>query len=100
MSLNIEKNISDKSVIIVSGRIDSITASELEEVLEEVIPNTNDLVLDFENLEYISSAGLRVVLKAQKEMSPKGTLTLVHVPKAVEEVFEITGFVDFLTIEK
>lgn len=96
MSLNIKK---ENSVLTLNGRLDTTTAPDLEIVLDDMLPSTKELVLDLENLEYISSAGLRVLLKAQKEMNKKGTMKLVHVPDAVMEVFDITGFVDFLTIE-
>ncbi len=81
------------------GRLDTVTAPELEAELEKILPNTNALVLDMEKLEYISSAGLRVILKAQKAMNTKGTMKLSHVGESVMEVFDITGFSDFLNIE-
>lgn len=81
------------------GRLDTVTAPELEAELEKILPNTNALVLDIEKLEYISSAGLRVILKAQKAMNTKGTMKLSHVGESVMEVFDITGFSDFLNIE-
>lgn len=99
MSLKIEKNITDVSVITLSGRLDTTTAPQLEQELDGVLPGTTDLVLDLEKLEYISSAGLRVILKAQKAMNQKGSMKLIHVSDSVMEVFDITGFVDFLTIE-
>lgn len=80
------------------GRLDTVTAPELEAELEKILPNTNALVLDMEKLEYISSAGLRVILKAQKAMNTKGTMKLSHVGESVMEVFDITGFSDFLNI--
>ena len=100
MSLSITKNISDKTEIILDGRLDTTTAPELEAVLEEVLPSTKDLVLDFAKLEYISSAGLRLVLKSKKSMDAAGgTMKLVNVCDEIMEVFDITGFSDFLTIE-
>jgi anti-sigma B factor antagonist len=97
--LNIDKTIAEDSQIRLSGRLDTTTAPELETVVDEVLENGQSLTLDMEELEYISSAGLRVILKAQKGMSRKGGMKLVHVPEAVMEVFSITGFSDFLTIE-
>lgn len=99
MSLNIEKQIGEDSVVTLLGRLDTTTAPQLEASLNEVIPNASNLVFDMTKLEYISSAGLRVLLKAQKEMSKKGTMKLIHVSPEVMEVFELTGFTDFLTIE-
>ncbi|MDD6053939.1 MAG: STAS domain-containing protein [Clostridiales bacterium] len=85
--------------LVLIGRLDTVTAPELEAELEKILPNTNALVLDMEKLEYISSAGLRVILKAQKAMNTKGTMKLSHVGESVMEVFDITGFSDFLNIE-
>ena len=100
MSLKIEKNITDAAAaVVLEGRLDTGTAPELETELTALMSGINELVLDMGKLEYISSAGLRVLLKAQKEMSRKGGMKLIHVPEAVMEVFDITGFVDFLTIE-
>lgn len=99
MSLNIEKK-AENSSIILSGRLDTTTAPELEKYLEKELPNLSEVVFDFENLEYISSAGLRVLLMAQKIMNQKkGSMKLIHVNEMVQEVFEITGFTDILTIE-
>lgn len=100
MSLTIEKNVADTAVTLtLHGRLDTATAPELEASLNELLPAADTLIFDLAALEYISSAGLRVVLKAQKTMSQKGGMKLVHVPETVMEVFEITGFSDFLTIE-
>lgn len=99
MSLKIEKNITDVTTLKLEGRLDTTTAPEFEAVLDEVLPDTKELVLDFDGLEYVSSAGLRVILKAQKTMNTKGTMKLVHVAESIMEVFDITGFMDFLTIE-
>ena len=81
-----------------TGRLDTTTAPQLEVELETIYPEVTDLTLDFQNLEYISSAGLRVLLKAQKTMNRKGCMKLTHVPDSILEVFDITGFTDFLTI--
>lgn len=99
MSLTIEKKTGAKAEITLTGRLDTTTAPEMEAVLDTVLPEAKELVLDLEKLEYISSAGLRLILKAQKAMDQKGTMKLIHVPAPVMEVFTITGFADFLTIE-
>ena len=99
MSLNIEKK-AGEAVILLKGRLDTTTAPELEKYLEKELQNMTEIVLDMEELEYISSAGLRVLLMAQKAMNQKnGTLKLIHVNEMIQEVFEITGFTDILTIE-
>ena len=82
-----------------SGRLDTTTAPELEAALDEVLENTKELIFNLENLEYISSAGLRVILKAQKSMNTKGSMKLTGVNDSIMEVFDITGFLDILTIE-
>ena len=99
MSLNIEKKFSDGNTIVLSGRLDTVTAPQLEAELEKILSDSDALVLDMANLEYISSAGLRVILKAQKAMNTKGTMKLSHVGESIMEVFDITGFSDFLNIE-
>lgn len=100
MSLSIDKNVADVTTLALTGRLDTTTAPELEPVLESVLTEANGLVLDMQNLEYISSAGLRLLLRAQKAMAAKGGLTLTHVPEQVMEVLDITGFSEFLKIEK
>ncbi|MCQ2080277.1 MAG: STAS domain-containing protein [Lachnospiraceae bacterium] len=85
--------------IALSGRLDTTTAPELEGKLSEVLEGVKDLVFDLKELEYISSAGLRVLLATQKTMNKVGTMKVVNVAPSVMEVFEITGFVDILTIE-
>ena len=99
--LNIEKMLENgKAVIKLAGRLDTSTAPELEATIKEVLPGLTELVLDFEALEYVSSAGLRVLLSAQKAMNTtKGTMTVRNVQEAVNEIFEVTGFSDILTIE-
>lgn len=98
MRLSIEKQVADATTLILSGRLDTTTAPELEKQIDALQPETTVLILDMQGLEYISSAGLRVLLKTQKMMNKKGTLKLVHVPDMVMEVLDITGFADFLTI--
>ena len=85
--------------IALEGRLDTMTAPELEAALKESLDEAESLVLDFSKLEYISSAGLRVLLSAHKTMSGKGSMKLTHVNEIVREVFEVTGFADILTIE-
>ena len=99
MSLKIEKkNEGTKDTVMLSGRLDTTTAPELDVFAEKELADTQELVLDFADLEYIS-AGLRVLLKLQKVMNKKGSMKLIHVGEVVKEVFEITGFTDILTIE-
>ena len=81
------------------GRLDTTTAPELEAEVDNCLADTKTLVLDFQGLEYLSSAGLRVLLKAQKAMTQRGSMKVLNVNETVMEVFEITGFSDILTIE-
>lgn len=98
--MNIEKYCNGNVVTLsVSGRLDTTTAPALETAVSETIGGCEQLVLDFAGLEYISSAGLRVILKAQKSMAAKGGMKLLHVNETIMEIFEITGFCDILTIE-
>ena len=83
----------------VIGRLDTTTAPQLEETVVAAAAEAKDLILDCAELAYVSSAGLRVILKAQKLMMRKGTMKLTHVNETVMEVLEITGFSDILTIE-
>jgi anti-sigma B factor antagonist len=85
--------------VYISGRFDTITAPVLEKTIDENFNDIEKLTLDFKGLEYISSAGLRVVLKGQKKMQQTGEMKVVNVCEEVMGVFEITGFVDILTIE-
>ena len=86
-------------VIALDGRLDILTAPELEEELRSSIEGINDLTLDFSNLEYISSAGLRVLLAAHKIMHNQGKMTIKNINSIVSEVFEVTGFSTILNIE-
>lgn len=98
--MTVEKNINGTEVSLkVIGRLDTVTAPELDAVIDECIEGAQNLVLDFEALEYVSSAGLRVILKAQKIMNSKGSMKLVNVNDSIMEVFDITGFSDILEIE-
>ena len=98
--LNIEKKIDgEKAEITAEGRLDTITAPELEGVIREIVPSVTELVLDFEKLDYISSAGLRVLLSTHKNMTGKGGLKIVNVSRPIMKIFEVTGFSEILTIE-
>ena len=98
--MTIEKKINGEAVtLIVEGRLDTQTAPELEAQLDAVLPEAKELVFDMTNLEYVSSAGLRVILKAQKAMNMQGSMKLTGVNDSIMEVFDITGFLDILTIE-
>ncbi|MBO6046214.1 MAG: STAS domain-containing protein [Erysipelotrichaceae bacterium] len=85
--------------IALTGRLDTTTASELEKEMQDSLNGLNELVFDFENLEYISSAGLRVLLQAHKTMMKQGDMKLIHVSDMIMEIFEVTGFTEILTIE-
>jgi anti-sigma B factor antagonist len=98
MTIN-KKTGENKIIIELSGRLDTTTAPELEEELEKTIGTAEELELDFKELEYISSAGLRVILRAHKEMSKRGGMVIRNVGEVIMEVFEITGFKDMLTIK-
>ena len=98
MTIEIKKN-QEETVIEIVGRLDTITAPALDKTIHEDIGDTKKLVLDVKGLEYISSAGLRVLLDAQKKMQKIGSMKVVHVCEAVMEVFEMTGFADILVIE-
>ena len=99
--LNIEKTMDgSKLTMVLEGRLDTTTAPQLEKELEEALDKADALALDFSKLEYISSAGLRVLLSTQKVMNRKGGMTIRHVNDVIMEIFEVTGFVDILNIEK
>ena len=98
MTIEIKKN-AEATVIEIVGRLDTITAPALEKTVREDIGDTERLILDLKGMEYISSAGLRVILGAQKKMQKIGTLKLINVREEVLEIFEMTGFADILTIE-
>lgn len=85
--------------MLLEGRLDTTTSPELEKYLKNVLNGIESLIFDFEKLEYISSAGLRVLLSAQKVMRNQGSMKIIHVNSTIMEVFEITGFTDILTIE-
>jgi len=98
--MKITKNQSGTTLnVAVEGRLDTITAPELESTLKESLGGVTELVIDLEKLEYISSAGLRVLLSAQKIMNNQGKMSVQKVNETVMEIFEVTGFADILTIE-
>ena len=98
MKINKEQN-GQTLTVTVDGRIDTLTAPELEADIKGVADKAESLLLDFAKVEYISSAGLRVLLFAHKAMSKKGGLKLVNVGEDIMEIFEVTGFSDILSIE-
>ena len=96
----VTKNLEDKLLNVeVEGRLDTATAPELEAELAEVLDKADELVFDLEGLEYMSSAGLRILLATQKKMGLKGGMKVTNVNDVIMEIFEITGFSDILTIE-
>lgn len=98
MTIEIKRN-ANETVIELVGRLDTNTAPALDKTVCEDIQDTKNLVLDLKGLEYISSAGLRVLLAAQKKMQKVGSMKLINVCEAVMDVFSITGFADILVIE-
>ena len=98
--MTIEKNINANALTItLSGRLDTTTAPQLESELKASIEGIENLILDFAGLDYLSSAGLRVLLAAQKIMNKQGTMVVKNVNDTIAEIFEVTGFCDILTIE-
>ena len=98
--MKINKNMNGTNLTIaLEGRLDTTTASELEKALKDSMDSANELTLDFASLDYISSAGLRVLLSAHKTMSKKGGMKVVNANEMVREVFDVTGFADILDIE-
>ena len=98
MTIEIKKN-AEETIIEIVGRLDTITAPVLDKTINEDISETKNLVLDVKGMEYISSAGLRVLLATQKKMQKIGSMKLTNVCEEVMEVFEMTGFADILVIE-
>ena len=98
--MTINKTATDTALTLaLEGRLDTTTAPALEEELKNSLEGVAELTLDFEKLEYMSSAGLRVLLSAQKQMNKQGKMTIRNVCADIMEVFEITGFSDILTVE-
>lgn len=89
----------EKLTVAIEGRLDTVTAPEFEAKLGELLNGVSELVIDMAKVDYVSSAGLRVILKVQKRMSKQGKMKLIGVNDTVMEVFEITGFADILHIE-
>ena len=98
MTIEIKRNAEETTIKLV-GRLDTITAPALDKTINEDAADAKHLVLDLEKLEYISSAGLRVILGAQKKMQKIGSMKVTNVCEEVMEVFEMTGFADILVIE-
>ena len=98
--MTIEKNLNGTELNVkVVGRLDTTTAPELEAAVMGSLAGVEKLVLDFTELEYLSSAGLRVLLQAQKTMNKQGEMIIKNVNETIHEIFEVTGFIDILTIE-
>ena len=98
MTIEIKKN-AEEVIIEVVGRLDTITAPSLDKAINEDMGDATSLVLDVKGMEYISSAGLRVILSAQKKMQKIGSMKVINVCEEVMDVFEMTGFADILVIE-
>ena len=98
--LNIEKKTNESELTVaLTGRLDTTTAPDLEAVIKESLDGVTSFEIDMEALEYISSAGLRVLLSAQKVMNKQGEMKVTHVSETIMEIFEVTGFSDILIIE-
>lgn len=98
--MTIEKNLNGTELTVaIVGRLDTVTAPQLEAEFKGNINGVEKLVLDFAALEYLSSAGLRVLLAAQKVMNKQGEMIIKNVNDTINEIFEVTGFIDILTIE-
>lgn len=98
--LNIEKQANGNELsVILEGRLDTTTAPQLESEIKESLDGVESLIMDMTKLEYISSAGLRVLLSAQKVMNKQGSMVVRNATEEVKEIFEVTGFSDILTIE-
>lgn len=98
--LEIKKTIQNKkATYTLSGRLDTTTAPELEQEFKAALDGVSELIIDMTKLDYISSAGLRVLLSAQKVMNQQGKMTITNPNEVVMEIFEVTGFSDILTIE-
>lgn len=97
--LTISKTIENgKAILTPEGRLDTVTAPEMERTVQETLPGITELVFDFQKLEYISSAGLRVLLSSQKAMNAQGKMTVVNANETIMEIFEVTGFSSILSI--
>ena len=98
--MNINKKLDGTKLYAqVNGRIDTVTVTEADMVLKADLDKVTEMTLDFKELDYISSAGLRLLLSLQKIMNKQGSMKIVNVNETVMEIFEVTGFSDILTIE-
>ena len=98
--MTIDKQINGSELTLsLTGRLDTTTAPELEAVIKENITGVTNVVMDFAGLEYLSSAGLRVILSAQKTMNKQGEMVIRNVNETINDIFEITGFIDILNLE-
>ena len=98
--MNIKRKKDNSTLTVtVNGRIDTVTAPEFEAGVKPFLDGVTELTLDFKDVNYVSSAGLRVLLSLQKKMMTQGEMKLVHVSEAVKDVFEVTGFDEILTFE-
>ncbi len=98
--LNINKTVEGvKEVIALEGRLDTVTSPDLDKEIKDSIEGVEELILDMEELEYISSAGLRVLLSTQKIMNEQGSMKVINVGDVIMEIFEVTGFSEILDIE-
>lgn len=99
--MNITQNRNENQLTLsLEGSLDTTTAPELEKVIKDSLEGVAELVIDMSSLDYLSSAGLRVLLGAQKTMNKQGCMKVIHVNETIMEIFEVTGFADILTIEK
>ena len=98
MTINKTQN-GGELIIALEGRLDTTTAPQLEQELKAALPGVTALIWDMSSLAYLSSAGLRVLLAAQKQMNKQGSMKVTHVNETIMDIFEVTGFVDVLTIE-
>ncbi len=98
MTINKNQN-GNELTIALEGRLDTTTAPQLDDDLKSSLDGVESLIFDFSKLEYISSAGLRVLLSAQKVMNKQGSMVVKNVSEEINEIFEVTGFIDILTIE-
>lgn len=98
--MNIEQKKDGKELVLaLAGRLDTVTAPELEAALNDALAGVEELTFDFEKLDYISSAGLRVLLATQKTMNRQGSMKVIHANEMILEIFDVTGFSDILTVE-
>ena len=95
-----KEQIGTSLILSIAGRLDAATAPDLDKLIQNELSGITDLTFDLAELAYIASAGLRVLLVAQKRMNKQGTMKLIHVSKDVKEILEMTGFLSFLTVEE